>query len=159
MSKCLAAGQSGWFGPPVGDGLPSSTSVFSSGDTGERGMRVWWHGGYMILHRHGRETNVPLKREWRTGRGRIRENVFSTLEKAMDWKSKSFSRCERLQDSKLSITHHVSLAVYPFQDLGLERGCSSGCLGRALSETGIDSASLCEFQWRPQGKSPSHEVR
>ncbi len=103
--------------------------------------------------------NVPLKREWRTGRGRSRENVFSTLEKAMDWKSKSFSRCERLQDSKLSITHHVSLAVYPFQDLGLERGCSSGCLGRALSETGIDSASLCEFQWRPQGKSPSHEVR
>lgn len=32
--------------------------------------------------------------------------------------SKSFSRCERLQDSKLSIAHYVSLAVYPFQDWG-----------------------------------------
>lgn len=73
--------------------------------------------------------------------------------------SNSFSRCERLQDSKLSIAHYVSFAVYPFQDLGLERGCRSGCLGSALSETRIDSASLCEFHWRQKGKSPSHEVR
>lgn len=140
------------------DGLLPPLSSYQGTHNGERDESLVTRG----LHdsspsRQG--DDVPLKREWRTGRARSRENVFSTLEKAMDCMSKSFSRCERLQDSKLSIAHYVSLAVYPFQDLGLERGCRSGCLGRALSETGIDSTSLCEFHWRPRGKSPSHEVR
>ncbi len=75
------------------------------GHVTERGMRVCWHGGYMIPHRHS------LKREWRAGRGRSRENVFSTLEEAMDWMSKSFSRCECLQDSKRSIAHCFSCCL------------------------------------------------
>lgn len=106
--------------------------------------------------------NVLVKREWRIGRGRSRENVFFNpgerdWQREIEWVNLSPDVSVSMIQNVLS--HTVSLALYPFQDLGLERGCRSGCLGRALSETGINCASLCEFHWRLQGKAPSHEDR